>query len=310
MEKTNFDQLLQRYLTGKVSEEEKVKLEAWLDVMKTEDTTNLDLSKEDEEKLFQKITGKIQSKESPFIQPHKAKPTKNWVLQIAASIALLLSVSYLLWRISTNVEVDKKILNDGTLVWLHDKSQLTYYEKPNDGVRYAALTGEALFEVAKDPNRPFVITCGDINIKVLGTSFSLKTWSDSLELTVLTGRVNLSSMNDKTGVTIEPNQKVVYTRKGIWRKIPMKNSDVSTITAHTEYNMQFTNTTLEEIAKKIETKFNVSVNMTDEQASKCRITADFTDHSLASTLQMISEVLHVTYSKNDTVITIDGKGCN
>ena len=44
MQKSDFDQLMERYVTGKVSEQERKKIEAWLDVMKTEDNTDLELS--------------------------------------------------------------------------------------------------------------------------------------------------------------------------------------------------------------------------------------------------------------------------
>ncbi len=310
MEKSNFDQLLERYLTGKTSEEETRKIEAWLDVIKTENSAELTLSKEEEEKLFGKIVGRIDSNDSQ-LPTGKSKTANTWILKMAASVVILLSLSFLLWNLLGNpaTNMDKMILNDGTLVWLHEKSQLSYYEKPGDQVRYAELTGEALFEVAKDSSRLFMITCGDINIKVLGTSFGVKTWPDSLELTVLTGLVNLSSTTDSIGVNIQPNQKVVYTSKGKLKKSDATNSDVSLITANTEYDMKFVNSTLDNVVKKIEDKFNVKVTIENENAGKCHITADLTDQSLASTLQLISEALDVTYSKKDNQVTITGSGC-
>ena len=48
MANTNFDNLLKRYLKGETSEEETIKIEAWLDIMKTENTDHLELSEEDE----------------------------------------------------------------------------------------------------------------------------------------------------------------------------------------------------------------------------------------------------------------------
>ncbi len=311
MEKSNFDQLLQRYLTGKVSEKERIKIEAWLDVVKTDDVTDLELSKEDEEKIFQKITGTIQDEGQITKQPLRTReiPVFQWAIGIAA--ALLLAVSYFIWNGYNGSDgVEKMILNDGTIVWLRgEESKLSYYEKPGETGRYAELTGEALFEVTKDANRPFILKCGEITIKVLGTSFSVKTLNNSLELEVLTGRVNLSSENDKAGIDVEPNQKIIYTGKTDLIKTPLNETEVSTLTKDTEYDMQFMNATLDKVLDRIEKKFEIDVKIENNQITKCRITADFTDHSLESTFQMISEVLDFKYKIDGNIVTVTGAGC-
>jgi transmembrane sensor len=323
MKKSNFDRLLKRYLAGQVSEQERIKIEAWLDVMKTEDTTDLELSKEDEDKLFEKITSNVDSaKEITAFPPgmEKKTPLNRWVFRIAASLLIVSLVAYAAWyitqpdggslQVASKNGVEKIILNDGTLVWLRPGSKLIYYEKADEGIRYSELDGEALFEVVKDASHPFVIKCDGATIRVLGTSFSVKTGKDSLELKVLTGKVNLSSETDKAGVDIERNEKVIYTGSSGIKKLTLPEAEVSEITAHTEYDMEFTNTTIDEIMEKVGKKFNVKVTMTNKQIGRCRITADFTDHSLESTLQMITEVLYVDYNKKGSTITITGSGCN
>lgn len=322
MNKSNFDRLLERYLEGKASEQERIKIEAWLDTMKTEDTTNLELTKEDENKLFSKITGNLSSVEdvTAFRPNQKEKPTTNqWVSGIAAALLVLTVVSYFMWsQISTHSEkvqvvtqsgVEKTILNDGTLVWLRGKSKLVYFEKPDQHLRYAELEGEALFEVAKDPDHPFVIQFGDFTIKVVGTSFTVKTGND-IELNVLTGKVNLSSVLNTAGIDVAPNEKVIFKSNGNIEKYTLTPTEISGITSNTEYNMQFTNASMEEVFKKIGDKFNVSVELSNKQIGMCRITADFTDHSLTNTLQMITEVLDVNYNINGNTITISGNSCH
>ena len=54
----------------------------------------------------------------------------------------------------------------------------------------------------------------------------------------------------------------------------------------------------------------MKINIEKGQAGQCRITADFTDHSLESTLQMITEVLDVEYARNGNAVIISGRGCN
>ena len=312
---------MQRYLEGEASEQERTKIEAWLDVMKTKNTTDLELSKEDEENLFRKITKKANNMDEviSFLPKQDKKTDISQVMQIAAGLLILISVSYVVWNFAnkdsdklkvTSINgIEKIILNDGTLVWLHKGSSVTYFEKQQDGVRQAQLQGEALFEVAKDPSHPFIIKCGDVSLKVLGTSFSVKTNNDSLQLIVLTGKVNLSTNTNKEGINVEPNEKAIYTKNGRVEKTQLHQTEISTITANTEYNMQFNNTSMQEVAEKISKKFNVEVNINSKQATDCRITADFTDHSLESTLKLITEVLDVSYTQEGNVITISGTGC-
>ncbi|MEJ0055973.1 MAG: FecR domain-containing protein [Bacteroidota bacterium] len=316
MDKSNFDKLLKRYLSGQVTEEEKSRIEAWLEVMKTEDTTTMELSKEEEDKLFHKITAGLHiGKEPAGLPPVGPKHVlfTPWRMGIAATL-LILSISFVMWNMRGNVSegtgVKKMILSDGTLVWLRGESKLVYHERSNESIRYAELNGEALFEVAKDPQRPFMIRCGELTIKVLGTSFSVRTIRDSLELEVLTGKVNLSSANDKTGIDVESHQKVIYSLHGELVKTEMNAEDVSVATARTEYNMEFRNTSLEQVIDKVEKKFNVTINVGNEEINKCRITADFTDHSLASTLEMMAEVLDFEYKIDGNSVEITGSGCN
>lgn len=157
MEKSNFDKLLEKYATNETTPEETAKIEAWLDVAKTENFSEDEFTKSQEEHLFKKITGNLGLNEFKHSLPVRRRRLSSWTIGIAASFLLILSISALVWMISNNSTVEKLILNDGTLVWLKGDSRLNYYEKPNDPTRYAELSGEGLFEVAKDPARPFVI---------------------------------------------------------------------------------------------------------------------------------------------------------
>jgi transmembrane sensor len=316
MDTTNFDDLLQRYLDGKVTPDEKKKIEAWLEVRKNKNATDLELSKDDEEKLFQKIVSKTtQIKEvEAFLPGHKTK-TPFRLIAIAASVAALIVVSLFLWPNSglrnltdRGREVTKIILNDGTIVWLKHLSTISYYEK--DGLRYALLKGNALFEVAKDPAHPFVIACGKVNLKVLGTSFSVDTHGDSLELKVLTGKVQMFSDLDPTGIQVSANEKALFVPSGRMTSSALTEGEKSLVSEGTEYTMTFNNSDLAEVLNRIESKFDVEIRADDVAIKNCRITADFTDQSLQSTLAMISEVLAVEFKMKDHRVEVTGPGCS
>jgi len=320
MQKSDFDQLMERYVTGKVSEQERKKIEAWLDVMKTEDNTDLELSDEDEARIFQKLTSSQTTVDDVVaLRPKRKARLDRWMLRIAASLVIVSIVSYTAWYFTASTEnqlkvvskngVEKIILNDGSLVWMRGESKVMYYEKQNDGARYTTFEGEALFEVVKDASHPFIVQCGDVKVKVLGTSFSIKTNPDQVELTVLTGKVNLSSSTNMEGIDVLPQEKVIYKSNGEFEKLSTNQQEIASITKNTDYNMQFTNNRMDDVIERIESKFNVSVKLSDKNIRNCQITVDFTDQSLEKSLQLITEVLDVTYSIKDNTVTITGTGC-
>ncbi|MBX2943651.1 MAG: FecR family protein [Cyclobacteriaceae bacterium] len=320
MQKSDFDQLMERYVTGKVSEQERKKIEAWLDVMKTEDNTDLELSDEDEARIFQKLTSSQTTVDDVVaLHPKRKARLDRWMLRIAASLVIVSLVSYTAWYFTESTEnqlevvskngIEKIILNDGSLVWMRGESKVMYYEKQNDGARYTTFEGEALFEVVKDASHPFIVQCGDVKVKVLGTSFSIKTNPEHVELTVLTGKVNLSSSTNMEGIDVLPQEKVIYKSNGEFEKLSTNQKEIASITKNTDYNMQFTNNEMDDVIERIESKFNVSVKLSDKNIRDCKITADFTDQSLEKSLQLITEVLDVTYSIKDNTVTITGTGC-
>lgn len=320
MEKTNLDLLMHRYLTNQVSDLERIKIEAWLHVMKAERRSELELSKDDEERIFQKITNNMDTVDdviAMYPRPSLLKGllSNQWV-QIAASVLVVLSVSFVAWNITDGSLVnetaavdgrDKIILQDGTLVWLKEGSKFSYYER--EGTRHARFTGEALFEVAKIPNSAFTIACGNMTVKVLGTSFNLKADAERIELQVLTGNVNLSSTEDQTGVNVMSNEKVVYTAKGDIQRKRLESNDLAAISAGTEYNMKFDNTTMDKVIERIERKFDVDVVVVNSNLAKCRIAADLTDNSLDTTLIMLTDLLDMTYQIDGKEIELSGPGC-
>jgi ferric-dicitrate binding protein FerR (iron transport regulator) len=322
MEKSDFDLLLKRYLTGQVSEAERIKVETWLEVMKTEDPDALELSRADEEKIFRRITANRDNVDEikAFIRERKKPSATGWIFPIAASVMLIATVSYLGWQIGTDDHrtlaesaagnIEKIILNDGSLVWLKGDSKLVHYRDEKKSIRYTELTGEALFEVAEDAQHPFVVRCGAAMLRVLGTSFNVKARHDSLEVSVLTGRVEVSVGPDKATIDAVPNDRIVYTGRGGLERKRLDTTAIISAIARTEYDMQFANIALDQAIEKLQKKFNVEITLADKKAGACKITVDLTGHSLEQSLQMITEVLDVTYRRDGEGFLISGSGCN
>ena len=88
-------------------------------------------------------------------------------------------------------------LADGSKVWLNSESSLKYPVAFNSAERKVSITGEAYFEVARDPGRKFQVTAGNITTEVLGTHFNVNAYGDENDtrVSLLEGLVRVSSLN-------------------------------------------------------------------------------------------------------------------
>ena len=88
------------------------------------------------------------------------------------------------------------VLADGTKVWLNALSSIRFPVSFTGNTRDVEITGEAYFEVAKDPTKPFHVIVNDMQVEVLGTHFNVNAYADEPEIrtTLLEGKVKVSSM--------------------------------------------------------------------------------------------------------------------
>lgn len=304
-----------RYLTNEVTDAERLKIEAWLDSIKDNQADDYEMSDAEAQQLFDKFKSKQNNiREITSFKPESIrKQNKLLFVRIAAAVALFACAGYLVWYLVPNqqrvsedrAEVTKIILNDGSLVWVNADSKLAYHETPTG--RFAELTGEALFEVAKDSLRPFMVNYKDVQVRVVGTSFRLTT-GDSVELIVLTGKVNFSTPQ-QAGINVTPNERAVYKNE-TFVKYALNTHVVNAVVANTEYDMSFSNATFTEVITRLSKKFDVTISLSNPEMKSCHLNLDITDHSLESSLHLISTVLNIEYKIEDKNITISGSGCN
>ena len=333
-------ELLEKYHQGTLSGQERALLDDWVeDLGKNQDYSALtELDKLEMKNNLREFSNKKSIEKVIAISPLQARQPKASVdlagpggarvaWRIAASILLLAALTYSIWQftplhdslfpyrqiISTSVSgsINKVLLADGSIVWLKNNSTLSHPNKFSGDDRQVSFEGEALFEVAKDPEHPFIIQCGDLTTTVVGTSFNIKASEENIEVMVLTGKVALTSATDKQGIVVLQEEKAVYNGlKKQLAKVEAAKGEPIAIVSGTEYDMNFNDTRMSEIIRRIEGKFNVDVSVGDPNLANCVITADFTDQSLKRTLAIISTALAVEYEVDDNEVKLSGKGCN
>jgi ferric-dicitrate binding protein FerR (iron transport regulator) len=309
------------YKKNRLTEEEKKLLEDWFQQLDHGTETPLNVA--DKDRLKNNILSKIKpsTKTVSFDQGesiHESSRYTWWMVAASASIVFL--VGFLVWRFAftpaelktfaSNGTVTKVTLADGSLVWLKGESFLQAPSTFSDNTRNVILQGEALFEVAKDAQHPFVIQCGEITTTVLGTSFNIKSLRNSIELTVLTGKVSLTSDHDAKGTIVLPNEKVIYdAEKALMSSQKIVSEERVATTDGTEYEMHFNDVSLDTVFNRIEKKFDVKIFLSSEGLRNCKIRADFSDQSLENTLNMISQALNFRYTIQDKEVRLTGDEC-
>ncbi len=106
---------------------------------------------------------------------------------------------------------ERRTLPDGTLVELRPGAELVVnFTAESTGLRRVALArGEALFHVAKNPARPFVVRAGNTDFRAVGTAFSVNLAADSVALLVTEGRVAVESTHPSNTPAVAADAPIV-----------------------------------------------------------------------------------------------------
>ena len=147
-------------------------------------------------------------------------------------------------------------LSDNTIVWLNSKSQLNY-PSVFTNERNVQLTGEALFEVSKKPDMPFVVTVGDLKVTALGTKFNILAYpeNDFVQVSLLEGKIIVTDMQSGREIIPDANQQV-YSKNGHMELSDVNNPDYF---LWKDGVYSFVDEPLSEIIKKLENYYDVKI---------------------------------------------------
>jgi transmembrane sensor len=149
------------------------------------------------------------------------------------------------------------VLADGTKVWLNAASSITFPTAFTGKERKVAITGEAYFEVAKDPKHPFRVFANDIEVKVLGTHFNINAYQDeeNIKTTLLEGSVQLSKKDKR--IFLKPGQQGQVSNTGNLKIVTDINLEA--IMAWKNGTFYFENASTQMVLKEISRWYDVTV---------------------------------------------------
>ncbi|MEX2234565.1 MAG: FecR domain-containing protein [Cyclobacteriaceae bacterium] len=209
-------------------------------------------------------------------------------------------------------EKETIILPDLSTVILIGNSSLAYARDwENGALREVNLQGEAWFNVTKSEHKPFVVHAGDIDIKVLGTTFTVKSYEEdeSAEACLLEGRIAIQSKadNDRDEIILTPNQKATFLKSS--QKITLSQVTPDILTSWRSSKLVFEDERFGEIVESIERKYGVRIEMQDEVSKACRFSATIHHESLKEVLDLFASTSGLEYRISGKAITITGKLC-
>jgi transmembrane sensor len=216
----------------------------------------------------------------------------------------------------------KAQLPDGTEVWLNGGSRLTYHPDMNNlDDREVTLEGEAFFDVSKNAAKPFYIHTTKMGIKVLGTSFNVKAYTEdqTTEATLITGAVEVT-LNDglERNVKLLPNQKIILQHNNAntltkpdlvtGYKVEMIHSNQpGSMVAETAWRdnfLVFDNDRFKDIALKMERWYGIKIHLNNE-LNNYHFTGTFKNETFPEVLEAlkVTTSFHCRIVSNEVFIT-------
>ncbi|MEZ5145739.1 MAG: FecR domain-containing protein [Bacteroidales bacterium] len=329
-EHIEFEILTGKYLAGETTAEEQVTLENWVKASEANkrlflewkhawQMAGINAMNFNIEKAKQIIADNFATEESVMLkiprEPATRKLNISW--RIAAAVVIFAALGFLLFTMFGNNEqqlvASKSVvagtLADGSKITLNQNSTLVYPKKFDDDQRKVKLNGDAFFEVAKNPEKPFIIEAGETQIKVLGTSFYVdaRPGQNQVEVTVKSGRVALIAP-DQSQVILTAGQKGIFIKneKDLYKE---ENPDENYLAWKTGL-IRFENTELGKVAKVLNRTYGVHITLQNRALENCRITANFENQTLADILLIVSETLDISVNRTANSIILSGKGCD
>lgn len=318
-------EIISKYLSGEMSEEEKLAFKKLIDsnprYAEIVSASDKDLS------LIQEVN-EVQQQFNvdvawSTVRSNLSDPKKNTtskvvpvfslqntrkLLQIAAMLVITIGLGFASYHIYTDKlapyqsisselnESGKSItLADGSIVTLNGKSKLVYERSFTGNTRQVKLTGEAFFTIAKNPAKPFIISVGNAEVKVLGTSFNVNASNKHVEVLVETGKVQFS-------LAKEPNNKIILEKgdfgilqDDLLEKIIQR--DENYLSWKTQL-MVFKAMSLQDVAKVINRTYQVNIEFNDTAIQNLPITTSFNQTPLTDVLENLCRPHNLTYEKN------------
>jgi transmembrane sensor len=231
----------------------------------------------------------------PAAQPRALRKLSRRPALAAATLALLASITALfLWidsdtahSYSTGIGEQRTIqLLDGSTVELNARSKIKV--RLTDRQRDVALIeGQALFRVAKDKQRPFVVRAGDAQVRAVGTEFDVYKKQAETVVTVVEGRVETYSGTDGTNaaaIVLSAGEQLTVLPHTVTKPT---RADTAAATAWLQKRLIFEETPLKEVAEEFNRYNRRPLAIDDAELQTLKISGVYSSTDPASLINFL-----------------------
>lgn len=200
------------------------------------------------------------------------------------------------------------LLADGSLVRLNSGSSLMYpVDFLKDAPRKVYLQGEAFFQVAHHDDQPFYVGTSGVEVKVYGTDFNVKSYSEepTIEVVLVEGSVSLNTGHQQQEFWLTPSE--MGTVDKIEKKTSKRAVDTELYTSWLDGNIVFRNETFKNIILDLERSYNVLIINNNQALSQTHFNAtiETEKETIHQVLKYFSKIYPMEYSVEGTKIIIN-----
>lgn len=322
----HIDEYIARYLAGETTPEETRALDAWL-AASAENRRYFDDIRAiwdkspglrpaapravDVEAALRKVKNDLGAARNTA-RPQTLRLLPLW--RAAAAVLLLAVAGYFVWQ--HNLPADQAVivsanasmtdtLSDGSVITLSPQSGLALAGHFNTRERRVRLRGEARFKVSPDTTRPFVVEASDLEVRVVGTDFSVNDAPDSssIVIDVLEGKVRVSARGQSLLLLAGESARYDKNSGLLARSSAVQNPAQNRL-------LRFDTTPLHEVLRQVEQAYGIQITLKNKALEGCPLTARYNNLPKDEVLNTIAETmsLQLTRTSPDTY-TLDGAAC-
>lgn len=315
-------------LRGQVSKEEEANFKSWLE---QDDNRHLFLQLElvwkniqnktssyepDVEYYWKELSARMdQEKHVDVEMPTSSGKSKYIPLKhiyrvvAAASILLILTLSgayYLGTRDSNQQTISqtyssltgksKVILPDGTEVWLHSNTALTYNSSFKSDKREVSMRGEAYFNVTHDSQRPFIVNVDGVSVEVHGTKFNVNSCPSTENVLVSLYEGSVSMKVADKNIFLKPGQEGTYDKHN--HSLDVKEGDVEFAKSWTNDQLRFENKNIREVCRYLSKWYSVDIYVDPAIPDNQSYTFTLRNENLEEVVRMMSCINSIDYQFN------------
>lgn len=307
-----FTRLLGRYRKGNANETEKALADAWYRTYQPEES-GISLSDTEKERIHGAMANRL--RQAYTVKTNKTQRRLFYRMAAGFLLLALAGASYYAFHqytgnnyttiTTTTGRLERVVLPDSSVAWLNAASRLRIQSAFDQPLREVFLDeGEAFFEVKKNPAQPFVVHTASLDIRVLGTSFNVRSYKEAPEIkvSVSTGRVAVNQRNRQLAV-LTSDQQLKYNRQtGAYSQLTV---DAGNERAWREGNIYLRQATFNELALTFKNTYGMLLHAGTPEIQNYRFTLRLNSSlPVDEAMNLIQAIHNTNYRKEGNTITL------